>query len=41
MLERKETLFGFGHPLYPAGDPRPVNLKGIAEPVEVVSIDWR
>lgn len=30
MLERKETLFGFGHPLYRAYDPRAVILKRIA-----------
>lgn len=26
---------------YPASEPRTVSLKGIAEPMEVVSIDWR
>jgi class 3 adenylate cyclase len=26
---------------YPTGQPREVSLKGIAEPVEVVSVDWR
>ena len=31
MLERKETLFGFGHPLYRAYDPRAVVLKRISE----------
>lgn len=30
MLERKETLFGFGHPLYRAYDPRAVILKRIS-----------
>ena len=31
MLDRKETLFGFGHPLYRAYDPRAVVLKRISE----------
>ncbi len=31
MLERKEKLFGFGHPLYRAYDPRAVILKRISE----------
>jgi citrate synthase len=31
MLERKEKLFGFGHPLYRAYDPRALILKGISE----------
>jgi class 3 adenylate cyclase len=26
---------------YPATEPRTVTLKGITEPVEIVSIDWR
>ena len=26
---------------YPVSEPRTVNLKGIAEPIDVVSIDWR
>ncbi len=26
---------------YPASEPRPVTLKGISEPIDVVSIDWR
>ncbi len=26
---------------YPIGEPREVTLKGIAEPVDVVSVDWR
>ena len=26
---------------YPVTEPRAVSLKGISEPVEVVSIDWR
>jgi class 3 adenylate cyclase len=26
---------------YPASDPRSVALKGIAEPVEIVTVDWR
>ncbi|HEY7280548.1 MAG TPA: ferredoxin [Actinomycetota bacterium] len=26
---------------YPASDPRSVSLKGIAEPVEIVTVDWR
>jgi class 3 adenylate cyclase len=26
---------------YPTGEPRQVTLKGIAEPVEIVSVDWR
>jgi len=30
MLERKEKLFGFGHPLYRAYDPRAVILKRIS-----------
>jgi 2-methylcitrate synthase len=30
MLERKETLFGFGHPLYRAYDPRALILKDIS-----------
>jgi len=38
ILASKATAAGTK---YRAGDPRPVNLKGIAEPVEVVSIDWR
>lgn len=28
-------------PLYPTSEPRSVTLKGISEPVEIVSIDWR
>ena len=31
MLERKEKLFGFGHPLYRAYDPRAVILKRFSE----------
>ena len=31
MLERKEKLFGFGHPLYRAYDPRAVVLKQLSE----------
>ena len=31
MLERKEKLFGFGHPLYRAYDPRAVILKRLSE----------
>src|SRR6266536_1283907 len=31
MLERKEKLYGFGHPLYRAYDPRAVILKRISE----------
>ena len=31
MLERKEKLFGFGHPLYRAYDPRAVILKQFSE----------
>ncbi|MGI8422103.1 MAG: citrate/2-methylcitrate synthase [Gaiellaceae bacterium] len=31
MLERKEKLFGFGHPLYRAYDPRAVILKKVSE----------
>src|SRR4051812_2663108 len=31
MLERKERLYGFGHPLYRAYDPRAVILKRISE----------
>jgi citrate synthase len=31
MLERKEKLFGFGHPLYRAYDPRAVILKQLSE----------
>jgi citrate synthase len=30
MLERKETLYGFGHPLYRAYDPRALILKRIS-----------
>jgi citrate synthase len=30
MLERKEKLYGFGHPLYRAYDPRAIILKGIS-----------
>jgi class 3 adenylate cyclase len=26
---------------YPASEPRTVSLKGIAEPMEIVSVDWR
>jgi class 3 adenylate cyclase len=26
---------------YPASDPRSVALKGIAEPIEIVTVDWR
>ena len=28
-------------PRFPASEPRQVTLKGIAEPMEVVSIQWR
>jgi citrate synthase len=31
MLERKEKLYGFGHPLYRAYDPRAVILKRLSE----------
>jgi citrate synthase len=31
MLTHKEKLFGFGHPLYRAYDPRAVILKGLSE----------
>ena len=31
MLERREKLYGFGHPLYRAYDPRAVILKRISE----------
>jgi citrate synthase len=31
MLEHKQKLFGFGHPLYRAYDPRAVILKGLSE----------
>jgi citrate synthase len=31
MLERKEKLYGFGHPLYRAYDPRAIILKRISE----------
>jgi citrate synthase len=31
MLERKERLYGFGHPLYRAYDPRAIILKRISE----------
>ncbi len=31
MLERKEKLYGFGHPLYRAYDPRAVILKELSE----------
>jgi citrate synthase len=31
MLERKETLFGFGHPLYRAYDPRATILKRLSK----------
>ena len=31
LLERKAKLFGFGHPLYRAYDPRAVILKGLSE----------
>ena len=31
MLERKEKLYGFGHPLYRAYDPRALILKRISE----------
>jgi len=31
MLERKERLYGFGHPLYRAYDPRAVILKRISQ----------
>jgi citrate synthase len=31
MFERKETLYGFGHPLYRAYDPRAVILKKFSE----------
>ncbi len=31
MLERKEKLFGFGHPLYRAYDPRALILKRVSE----------
>jgi len=31
MLERKEKLYGFGHPLYRAYDPRATILKRISE----------
>ena len=26
---------------YPASEPRAVTLKGISEPIDVVTIDWR
>jgi citrate synthase len=39
MLERKEKLYGFGHPLYRAYDPRAVILKAISEELSVPAGD--
>ena len=37
MLERKEKLFGFGHPLYRAYDPRAAILKRLSEELSVAA----
>jgi class 3 adenylate cyclase len=39
ILASKATV-GSGSP-YPTSEPRSVALKGISEPIEIVSIDWR
>jgi class 3 adenylate cyclase len=39
IIASKATV-GAGSP-YPASEPRTVTLKGISEPMEIVSIDWR
>jgi class 3 adenylate cyclase len=36
IVASKQTATG-----YPSSEPRSVTLKGISEPVEIVSIDWR
>jgi class 3 adenylate cyclase len=38
VLASKDTAAGSR---YPASEPRMVTLRGIAEPVEIVSIDWK
>jgi class 3 adenylate cyclase len=40
ILVSTETLDGI-HSSFRASEPRPLELKGVTEPVEVVSIDWR
>jgi citrate synthase len=39
-LRRGESLPGFGHPLYPAGDPRAALLLGLAE-ASASTAEWR
>jgi class 3 adenylate cyclase len=38
ILASRDTAAGTR---YPASEPRTVELKGIAEPMEIVSVDWR
>jgi class 3 adenylate cyclase len=38
ILASRDTASGSG---FPASDPRMVSVRGISEPIEVVSIDWR
>lgn len=38
VIASKDTAAGSR---YPVSEPRSVTLKGIADPVEVVSVDWR
>jgi len=40
VVASRETLEAAGG-LYTASDPRTVELKGISEPVEVLSVSWR
>ena len=39
IVASKETVGAASQ--YPVTEPRTVTLKGITEPVEVVSVDWR
>jgi class 3 adenylate cyclase/Flp pilus assembly protein TadD len=39
ILASRETVAGSAR--FPVSEPRSVTLKGVSEPVEVVSIDWR
>ena len=40
ILVSRDTLEGVASS-YRLSEPRPVELKGVAEPVEVVAVDWR
>jgi class 3 adenylate cyclase len=41
ILASSVTLGEIGSPRFPLSDPRQLTLKGVAEPIEVRSVDWR